>query len=181
MSSEEPPPPTDVDPTLTVPSAPEPQPAATAAADVPVDPPTDPDPDPNNPSSVHENPPQSDTPTAPSQPPPAADASSIILSPIPKKSSVSSDQIAESPASQTRSDSFDNGASSSLNLPEGVVLPSTVTPALINKVTGSLKIAFYQVRCFLSHFCRYLHWLKSSYSLFVFRHDFLHLSFLLPR
>lgn len=105
MSSEEPPPPTDVDPTLTVPSAPEPQPAATAAADVPVDPPTDPDPDPNNPRSVHENPPQSDTPTAPSQPPPAADASSIILSPIPKKSSVSSDQIAESPASQTRSDS----------------------------------------------------------------------------
>lgn len=157
MSSEEPPPPADdVDPTLTVPSAPEPQPAAAAAADVPVDPPaTDPDsdPDPNNPSSVHENPPQSDTPTAPSQPPPAADASSIILSPIPKKSSVSSDQIAESPASQTRSDSFDNGASSSLNLPEGVVLPSTVTPALINKVTGSLKIAFYQVRCFLSHFC----------------------------
>lgn len=132
MSSEEPPPPTDVDPTLTVPSAPEPQPAA---ADVPA-PPTDPRP------SAHENPPQSDTPTAPSQPPPAADVSSIILSPIPKKSSVSSDQIAQSPSSQTRSDSFDG---TSLNLPEGVVLPPTVTPELLNKVTGSLKIAFYQL------------------------------------
>eukprot|EP00577_Skeletonema_sp_RCC1716_P005867 CAMPEP_0113410622 /NCGR_PEP_ID=MMETSP0013_2-20120614/21797_1 /TAXON_ID=2843 ORGANISM="Skeletonema costatum, Strain 1716" /NCGR_SAMPLE_ID=MMETSP0013_2 /ASSEMBLY_ACC=CAM_ASM_000158 /LENGTH=642 /DNA_ID=CAMNT_0000296855 /DNA_START=196 /DNA_END=2124 /DNA_ORIENTATION=- /assembly_acc=CAM_ASM_000158 len=135
MSSEEqPPPPADVDPTLTVPPS-DLQPAAAAAADVPV-PPTDP--------RIHANPPQSDTPTAPSsQPPPAAEASSIILSPIPKKSNVSSDQIAQSPSSQTRSNSFDG--TSSLNLPEGVVLPPTVTPELINKVTGSLKIAFFQL------------------------------------
>eukprot|EP00577_Skeletonema_sp_RCC1716_P024652 CAMPEP_0113432954 /NCGR_PEP_ID=MMETSP0013_2-20120614/34559_1 /TAXON_ID=2843 ORGANISM="Skeletonema costatum, Strain 1716" /NCGR_SAMPLE_ID=MMETSP0013_2 /ASSEMBLY_ACC=CAM_ASM_000158 /LENGTH=121 /DNA_ID=CAMNT_0000322379 /DNA_START=196 /DNA_END=558 /DNA_ORIENTATION=- /assembly_acc=CAM_ASM_000158 len=120
MSSEEqPPPPADVDPTLTVPpSDSQPAAAAAAAADVPV-PPTDP--------RIHANPPQSDTPTAPSsQPPPAAEASSIILSPIPKKSNVSSDQIAQSPSSQTRSNSFDG--TSSLNLPEGVVLPPTVTP-----------------------------------------------------
>ena len=162
MSSEEPPPPTDVDPTLTVPSAPEPQPAA---ADVPA-PPTDPRP------SVHENPPQSDTPTAPSQPPPAADVSSIILSPIPKKSSVSSDQIAQSPSSQTRSDSFD---CTSLNLPEGVVLPPTVTPELLNKVTGSLKIAFYQVRCF---FFLCLCWPKSC-DIHFFHHD-LHPAFFFP-
>jgi len=137
MSSEEqPPPPADVDPTLTVPpSDSQPAAAAAAAADVPV-PPTDP--------RIHANPPQSDTPTAPSsQLPPAAEASSIILSPIPKKSNVSSDQIAQSPSSQTRSNSFDG--TSSLNLPEGVVLPPTVTPELINKVTGSLKIAFFQL------------------------------------
>lgn len=170
MTSDEPPPPTDVDSTLTAPSPPEPepQPVATsttaAAADVPVVPPTDP--------RIHTNPPQSDTPTetAPPQPlPAAAEASSIILSPIPKKSSVSSDQIAAAASSETRSDSFDG--TSSLNLPDGVVLPDTVTPALINKVTGSLKIAFFQVRLLLLYCyptaCRD----RSHIHRIVFHHD----------
>ena len=150
MSSEEPPPPADVEQTLTVPS-PDSQAADVAisesqAADAPTDP------------RVHANPPQSDAPTetATSNPPPAVEASaveaiSIILSPIPKKSNLSSDQITQSPLIQTRSNSFDGGTSS-LNLPEGVVLPPTVTPELINKVSGSLKIAFFQVRCYNTAF-----------------------------
>jgi hypothetical protein len=140
MSSEEPSPPAEVNPALTVPSSPDSQAAAVAPADVPVPVPAPTDP------RVHANPPQSDTSTAPSHPPPAVEASTIILSPIPKKSNILSDQITQSPSSQTRSNSFDG--TSSLNLPEGVVLPPTVTPELINKVSGSLKAAFFQVRCY---------------------------------
>ena len=132
MSSEEPPPAADNDPTLTVPPPSESESHATAAlaaAGVPEDPiPAEP--------VVHANPPQSDTPNT--APPPAEETNSVILSPIPKKSNISSDQITQSPASSQLD-------SSSLNLPDGVILPPTVTPALINKVTGSLKIAFFSV------------------------------------
>lgn len=93
-------------------------------------------------SNIHANPPQSDTPTAPSQPPPAVEASTI-LSPIPKKSNLSSEQNIQSPLPISQTNSFDT--SSSLNLPEGVTLPASVSPELINKVSGSLKAAFFQV------------------------------------
>lgn len=101
---------------------------------------TDDDADPS--SNIHANPPQSDTPTAPSQPPPAVEASTI-LSPIPKKSNLSSEQNIQSPLPISQTNSFDT--SSSLNLPEGVTLPASVSPELINKVSGSLKAAFFQV------------------------------------
>lgn len=91
-------------------------------------------------SNIHANPPQSDTPTAP--PPPAVEASTI-LSPIPKKSNLSSEQNIQSPLPISQTNSFDT--SSSLNLPEGVTLPASVSPELINKVSGSLKAAFFQV------------------------------------
>ena len=98
-------------------------------------------------SNIHENPPQSDTPTAPSQqPPPPAVEASTILSPIPKKSNLSSEQNIQSPLPISQTNSFDT--SSSLNLPEGVTLPGSVSPELINKVSGSLKAAFFQVSCF---------------------------------
>jgi hypothetical protein len=141
MFSDEPPPPAEVDPALTLPSTPDSQAADVATADGPVPVPVPADP------RVHANPPQSDTSTAPPNPPPAVEASAIILSPIPKKSNLLSDQITQSPSSQTRSNSFDG--TSSLNLPEGVVVPPTVTAGLINKVSGSLKAAFFQVRCFV--------------------------------
>lgn len=94
-------------------------------------------------SNIHANPPQSDTPTAPSQPPPPAVEASTILSPIPKKSNLSSEQNIQSPLPISQTNSFDT--SSSLNLPEGVTLPASVSPELINKVSGSLKAAFFQV------------------------------------
>ena len=98
-------------------------------------------------SNIHENPPQSDTPTAPSQqPPPPAVEASTILSPIPKKSNLSSEQNIQSPLPISQTNSFDT--SSSLNLPEGVTLPASVSPELINKVSGSLKAAFFQVSYF---------------------------------
>lgn len=129
----------DVPPAVHQPAEPEADPSTTIAPEETEVTETD-DADPS--SNIHANPPQSDTPTAPSQPPPAVEASTI-LSPIPKKSNLSSEQNIQSPLPISQTNSFDT--SSSLNLPEGVTLPASVSPELINKVSGSLKAAFFQV------------------------------------
>jgi hypothetical protein len=127
----------EVDPSPTVPSS-------DSQVAVPPDDGIPAPPDPSN--DGHANPPQSDSPTAPSHNMPPAVEGSAILSPIPKKLNLSSDHNVPSPRSHI------TPTDSSLTLPEGVILPPTVTQEMINKVSGSLRAAFFQVRLCLLFF-----------------------------